>query len=62
MCDIAPLQTKCEYDKYPDLLCCQIHHLCQAFSNLYQSMPIIGAFVSEYRCPDFERLKESEQE
>ena len=62
MCDIAPLQMKCEYDKYPHLLCCQIHHLYQAFSNLYQSIPIIRAFVSEYHCPDFKPLKEGEQD
>ena len=62
MCDIAPLQMKCEYDKYPHLLCCQMHHLYQAISNLYQSIPIIRAFVSEYHCPDFEPLKVGEQD
>ena len=61
MCDIAPLQMKCKYDKYPGLFCCQIHHLCQAFNNLYQSIPIIRVFISEYHCPDFDPLKAGEQ-
>ena len=56
MCDIAPFQMKCEYDDFQhDLFCCRSHHLCQAFNNLYRSIPIVKEFVSEYHCPDFER-------
>ena len=55
MCDISPFQMKCEYDDVQhDLICCGVHHLYQALSNIYQSIPIVREFVGEYHCPDFE--------
>lgn len=54
MCDIAPFQMGCEFDGC-NLLCCRVHHLYQALSNLYQEIPIVKEIVSEYYCPDFKR-------
>lgn len=54
MCDIAPLQMTCKNEKYKDrLTSCAVHHLYQAFSNLFQSLPIVRAIVSEYHCPEY---------
>ena len=63
MCDIAPLQMKCENDEFNNKLDCCIHaHLSQAWDNLLHSIPVIGERFPEYHCPHFEPYKESEEE
>lgn len=55
MCDIAPFQMKCKREEYKDKrTSCAVHHLNQAFNELYLQLPIIKHFVEPYHCPDFE--------
>lgn len=62
MCDIAPLQMKCENDEFNNKLDCCIHaHLSQAWDNFLHSIPVIGDRFHEYHCPHFEPYKESEE-
>ena len=60
MCDIAPFQMKCVNEEHKDeLMSCAVHHLYQAFNEIWLQAPIIKHFVEPYCCPDFE-LKRSE--
>lgn len=59
MCDIAPFQMKCVYEDF-DLTVCAVNKLCFALTELKQSIPFFGKYVSEYRCPHFEVFRGSE--
>ena len=53
MCEIAPFQMECVNDEY-DLTCCRIHKLYCAITELFQSIPLYGRYIENYRCPGFE--------
>ena len=58
MCDIAPLQMKCEKEEYKDeLFSCAVCHVCQAFNDMWLEIPVIRHFIEPYRCPNFENKR-----
>ena len=55
MCECAPLFYQCEYDGC-NAISCKAHCLELALTELYQSIPLIGRLIPDYKCPDF-RIK-----
>ena len=60
MCDLAPEEQECTYDGF-DCIFCRAHKLRKAMTELNQSIPIIGKFIPDFHCPDFEGKEGSEE-
>ena len=35
-------------------LACQVHHLRSAWRTVWQSLPLLGKFIPDYECEDYE--------
>ena len=56
MCECAPLGITCEYDGY-NTTSCKVNRLNLALTEIYQSIPLIGRLIPNYKCPNL-RIKE----